>query len=33
MLGKNHATFLAAEVIVSFVHCNILCPESRGFCT
>lgn len=33
MLGKNHATFLAAEVLASFVHRNILCPVGRGCCT
>ena len=26
ILGQNHATFLAAEVLVSSVHRNILCP-------
>ena len=26
MFGENHATFLAAEVLASFVHRNILCP-------
>ena len=33
MLGKDHATFLAAEVLASSVHRNILCPAGRGCCT
>ena len=33
MLRQNHATFLAVQVLVSFVHRNILCPEGRGCCT
>ena len=33
MLAQNHATFLAVEVPVSFVHRNILCPASPGCCT
>lgn len=33
MLGKDHATFLAAEVLASSVHRNILCPGGRGCCT
>ena len=30
MLGENHATFLAAEVLASSVHRNILCPVGGG---
>ena len=33
MLGEYHATFLAAEVLASSVHRNILCPTGRGCCT
>jgi hypothetical protein len=33
MLRQNHATFLAVEVLVSFVHRNILCPMGAGCCT
>ena len=33
MLRQNHATFLAVEVLVSFVHRNILCPLGAGCCT
>ena len=33
MFGENHAAFLAAEVLASFVHRNILCPVGRGGCT
>jgi hypothetical protein len=33
MLGENHATFLAAEVLASSVHRNILCPVGSGCCT
>ena len=33
MLGEDHATFLAAEVLASSVHRNILCPVGRGCCT
>ena len=33
MLGEDHATFLAAEVLASSVHRNILCPAVRGCCT
>jgi len=31
MLGENHATFLAAEVLASSVHRNILCPAGCGW--
>jgi hypothetical protein len=30
MLGKNHTTFLAAEVLASSVHRNILSPTGSG---
>ena len=33
MLGEYHATFLAAEVLASPVHRNILCPEGVRCCT
>ena len=33
MLGEDHATFLAAEVLASSFHRNILCPAGRGRCT
>jgi hypothetical protein len=33
MLGENHATFLAAEVLASSVHCNILRPSGSRCCT
>ena len=33
MFGEYHATFLAAEVLASSVHRNILCPTGRGCCT
>lgn len=33
MLGENHATFLAAEVLASSVHRNILCPAGFRCCT
>jgi pimeloyl-ACP methyl ester carboxylesterase len=33
MLGKDHATFLAAEVLASSVHRNILRPVGHGCCT
>ena len=33
MLGEDHAMFLAAEVLASSVHRNILCPAVRGCCT
>jgi hypothetical protein len=31
MLGEYHATVLAAEVLASYVHRNILCPKG-GWC-
>jgi hypothetical protein len=33
MLRQNHATFLTVEVLVSFIHRNILCPTGAGCCT
>jgi hypothetical protein len=33
MFGVYHATFLAAEVLASSVHRNILCPKGRRCCT
>lgn len=33
LLGKDHATFLAAEVLASSVHRNTLCPSGSGCCT
>jgi hypothetical protein len=33
MLGEYHATFLAAEVLASSVHRNILRPQGSGCCT
>jgi len=33
MFGEYHATFLAAEVLASSVHRNILCPKGRRCCT
>jgi hypothetical protein len=33
MLGENHATFLAVEVLTFSVHRNILCPAGFRCCT
>jgi hypothetical protein len=33
MLGENHATFLAAEVLASSILRNIRCPMARECCS
>ena len=33
MLGEDHATFLAAEMLASSVHRNIIRPTGSGCCT